>query len=221
MEEPTTSRSRGGSRRLPRAERRTQLMALAEELFLAEGFRAVSMDDLAERSGVSKPVIYDHFGSKEGLFRAILEQHAAVLSASVTAAVAHAEGAEERFRAGAEAFFAWVGERGVTVHVVLDGVGSASGVDDQIRVLRRNQVTQTAAILAETLRQGGVMVNPVIAAELVPVAEMLAGAYESLALWWQRDAPQLSTDDISDRFHCTMWPGLAAGLTRLAGARRP
>jgi AcrR family transcriptional regulator len=195
-------------------------MALAEELFLADGFAAVSMDELAEGSGVSKPVIYDHFGSKEGLFRAILEQHADVLSSAVAGAVAQADGAEERFQAGTRAFFAWVGERGVTVRVVLDGVGSAGGIDAQIRVLRRRQVAQTSQILAETLRKTGVIVNPVVAAELVPVAEMLAGAYETLASWWQRDAPQLSADEVSERFHRAMWPGLENGLRQLAGARR-
>jgi AcrR family transcriptional regulator len=185
---------------------------LAEQLFLAGGFEAVSMDDLAERSGVSKPVIYDHFRSKEGLFRAILDQHADALSTSVAVAVAGADGAEARFRAGSRAFFAWVAERGQTITVVLDGVGNATGVQDQVRVLGRNQVQQTSSMLGESLRLSGVTMGAGDTAELVPVAEMLSGAYEALALWWQREAPEIGTDDITDRFCRLMWPGLSGGV---------
>ena len=187
-------------------------MALAEQLFLAEGFDAVSMDELAERSGVSKPVIYDHFGSKEGLFRAILERHAAALSAAVTEAVAAARGPEERFRAGGRAFFAWVAERGPAVTVVLDGVASAAGADPEARVLRREQVAQTSAILAESLRQQGAFVDPTTEEWLASVAETLAGAYEALALWWQREARHLGADEVNERFCRLIGPGLLAGL---------
>lgn len=202
--------------RLPRAQRRAQLLDLADELFMAEGFLQVSMDELAERAGVTKPVIYDHFGSKDGLVRAMLERHAAALASAVAEAVAAAEGAEARFRAGGRAFFAWVAERGPAVTVVLDGVAGGAEVGDELRVLRRNQVAQTAGLLAETLRLAGVPLDAAGEAELVPVAQMLAAAYEALALWWQREAPGLSVDEVNERYFQLMWPGLRAGLGALA-----
>src|SRR3954462_14623649 len=59
--------------RVPRAVRERQLVELGEELFAERGFAKASMDELARRAGVTKPVIYELFGSKEGLFRACLE----------------------------------------------------------------------------------------------------------------------------------------------------
>jgi len=210
---PAAGTDRRGTLRLPRAQRRTQLITLADELFLARGFDAVSMDDVAQSSGVSKPVIYDHFGSKEHLFRIVLDRHAAALRASMTAAMADAQGAHERFWAQTQVFFAWVAERGRTVSVLFGGAGHT---DEDFRVLQRMQVAQTEEMLAGTLRRAGVCVTAVMAAELVPLAEMLAGAYQSLAVWWQRDVPELAVEEVSDRFHRAMWPGLAANLASLA-----
>ena len=59
--------------RVPRALRERQLVELGEELFAERGFAKASMDELARRAGVTKPVVYELFGSKEGLFTACLE----------------------------------------------------------------------------------------------------------------------------------------------------
>src|ERR687895_996019 len=59
--------------RVPRVVRERQLVELGEELFAERGFAKASMDELARRAGVTKPVIYELFGSKDGLFRACLE----------------------------------------------------------------------------------------------------------------------------------------------------
>ena len=62
---------RGG--RLPRQERRAQLLGSALEVFVAQGFHAAAMDDIAERAGVSKPVLYQHFPGKLDLYLALLD----------------------------------------------------------------------------------------------------------------------------------------------------
>ena len=64
-------RPRGG--RLPRRERRAQLLSSALEVFVAQGYHAAAMDDIAERAGVSKPVLYQHFPGKLDLYLALLE----------------------------------------------------------------------------------------------------------------------------------------------------
>ena len=58
---------------MPRPVRERQLVELGEQLFAERGFAKASMDELARRAGVTKPVIYELFQSKEGLFRACLE----------------------------------------------------------------------------------------------------------------------------------------------------
>src|SRR5690625_2545879 len=65
--------------RLSRAERRVQLLAAAREVFVAQGFHASSMDDIADVAGISKPVLYQHFSSKLALYQALLRQSSAEL----------------------------------------------------------------------------------------------------------------------------------------------
>src|SRR5262249_48799020 len=61
--------------RLPRDERRGQLLAAASEVFVDRGYHAAGMDEIADRAGVSKPVLYQHFTSKLELYLAVLAQH--------------------------------------------------------------------------------------------------------------------------------------------------
>src|SRR6266702_6901474 len=78
----------GRSVRLPRSARRKQLLAAAQEVFVAQGYHAAAMDDIAERAGVSKPVLYQHFPGKLELYLALLDQHCESLIQAVQAALA-------------------------------------------------------------------------------------------------------------------------------------
>ncbi len=70
-----TGPTHAGTRaRMPRDERRTQLLAIAEELFASHGYHHISMDDIADRAGVGKPVLYRHFPSKLDLYLAIVDE---------------------------------------------------------------------------------------------------------------------------------------------------
>src|ERR1700709_2561954 len=70
----TTSPNRRGNR-LPRDERRGQLLIAASEVFVDRGYHAAGMDEIADRAGVSKPVLYPHFSSKLELYLAVLQRH--------------------------------------------------------------------------------------------------------------------------------------------------
>ena len=72
-------------RRVPRDLRRRHLLELATELFSERGFEAASMDGFAQRAGVSKPVIYDQFGSKEGLVVAVVDAMGIELNEAIRA----------------------------------------------------------------------------------------------------------------------------------------
>ena len=78
--------ARGG--RLPRSARRKQLLAAAQEVFVANGYHAAAMDDIAERAGVSKPVLYQHFPGKLELYLALLDTQAEMLGRAVQDALA-------------------------------------------------------------------------------------------------------------------------------------
>src|SRR2546423_12621781 len=65
----------GRGARLPRNARRAQLLAAAQDIFAANGYHAAAMDEIAERAGVRKPVLYQHFPGKLELYMALLEAH--------------------------------------------------------------------------------------------------------------------------------------------------
>src|SRR5262249_19278483 len=93
------------------ADRREAILEAAREAFAETGYHETSLDAVAERAGVSKALLYEHFGSKRELFVAMLELHAPELIERITGAVAAAEPGEPRLRSGLEAFFGFVEER--------------------------------------------------------------------------------------------------------------
>ncbi|PJI94752.1 TetR/AcrR family transcriptional regulator [Luteimicrobium subarcticum] len=82
-------------RRLPRASRRAQLLGIATELFAEHGYHHISMDDIADRAGVSKPVLYRHFPSKLDLYLAVVDACADHLVREVEEALAPARALED------------------------------------------------------------------------------------------------------------------------------
>ena len=78
----------GAKQRLPRDERRAQLLTAALEVFTAAGYHAAAMDEIADRAGVSKPVLYQHFPSKLDLYLAVLDLHVDSLVYTIQRAIA-------------------------------------------------------------------------------------------------------------------------------------
>ena len=100
------SARRGG--RLPRGERREQLLEAASEVFVDRGFHAAGMDEIADRAEISKPVLYQHFSSKQDLFLAVLAQHVDVLVSGVRQALRTTTDNRQRLRAAVQAFFDFI-----------------------------------------------------------------------------------------------------------------
>lgn len=97
---------RGG--RLPRRERREQLLEAASEVFVDRGYHAAGMDEIADRAGVSKPVLYQHFTSKLDLYLAVLAQHVEILVGGVRQALRTTTDNQQRLRAAVQAFFDYI-----------------------------------------------------------------------------------------------------------------
>ena len=95
-------------KRLSPTERRSKIFSASVGLFAARGYDGVSMDEIATAAGVTKPVLYDHFQSKQALFKAVLAAIRDDLISRGQSIAAAAEGAEQSFRAGVDAFFAFV-----------------------------------------------------------------------------------------------------------------
>jgi AcrR family transcriptional regulator len=106
MTEMTRLQQRGV--RLPRTERRAQLLAAAQRVFAENGYHAAAMDEIAEVAGVSKPVLYQHFPGKLDLYIALLESHVDELVRRVQAALDSTTENKQRVPATVGAFFDFV-----------------------------------------------------------------------------------------------------------------
>jgi len=95
----TTPEVRARGTRLPKTARRSQLLGAAREVFVAQGYHAAAMDEIADRAGVSKPVLYQHFPSKRDLYLALLEQHTDELAAATRDALASTSDNKQRVAA--------------------------------------------------------------------------------------------------------------------------
>lgn len=94
--------------RMPRRARRTQLLGAALEVFSAQGYHAAAMDEIAERAGVSKPVLYQHFPGKLDLYLALLDLSAEKIVKAVESALESTTDNKHRVAATVNAFYAYV-----------------------------------------------------------------------------------------------------------------
>ena len=104
----TVRKSARRSGRLPRGERREQLIEAASDIFVDRGYHAAGMDEIAEQAGVSKPVLYQHFSSKLDLYLAVLAQHIDIMVSSVRQALRTTTDNRQRLRAAVQAFFDFI-----------------------------------------------------------------------------------------------------------------
>jgi AcrR family transcriptional regulator len=99
------------ARRLTAEQRRQQLFAVALELFAQRGYRATTMDDIAEAAGVTKPLLYQHFSSKRALYLELVDSIAHDLLSAVREAVMRADGPRQQVELGFAAYFRLVVSR--------------------------------------------------------------------------------------------------------------
>jgi AcrR family transcriptional regulator len=114
----STDRPRGN--RLPRLARRRQLLDAALEVFVARGYHAAAMDEIAERAGVSKPVLYQHFPGKQELYLALLDESVERLIEGLRMALRSNEDNRERVNATFAAYFGYVAEHSGTFKLVFE-----------------------------------------------------------------------------------------------------
>lgn len=115
-----SAQTRAGGTRLPKPARRRQLLGAAQEVFVAQGYHAAAMDEIAERAGVSKPVLYQHFPGKLELYLALLEESARALTETVRNALASTSDNKQRVSATFTAFFDFVASGGQAFRLVFE-----------------------------------------------------------------------------------------------------
>ncbi|WP_155339272.1 TetR/AcrR family transcriptional regulator [Acrocarpospora corrugata] len=106
--------------RLPRLARRRQLLSAAQEVFVENGYHAAAMDEIAERAGVSKPVLYQHFPGKLELYLALLDLHVDDMVARCKEALAATPDNKLRVQGAIGAFFDFISSQGEAFRLVFE-----------------------------------------------------------------------------------------------------
>ena len=111
--------------RLPRDERRALLLSAALEVFTVSGYHAAAMDEIADRAGVSKPVLYQHFPSKLDLYLALLDVHIDSLVFAIQKAIASNKENKNRVKATVAAYFEFIDDEGGAFRLLFESDMSA------------------------------------------------------------------------------------------------
>lgn len=173
----TTPDTRARSTRLPRSARRKQLLGAAREVFVAQGYHAAAMDDIADRAGVSKPVLYQHFPSKRDLYVALVQQHSDELLSAVQAALESTTNNKQRVAATIAAYFEFIDSKSEAFRLVFE---TDLRSDPEVRDLVDTVSAGCAGAIASVIREDTRL--PDEEAELLGVA--LAGMAHITARYW-------------------------------------
>ena len=147
----TVVSERGGRSRAPRtppAQRRQLLLDAAERLLADGGSDALRMDAVAREGGVTRPVVYDQFGDRDGLVVALLERHAERVRAHVAAAVAPGSSFEDQLRAATRAYLEVARRHGPAMRALV----TAQHLSPVIELARRSNWDLAAAHWSERYR---------------------------------------------------------------------
>jgi len=189
--------------RLPRSARRKQLLAAAQQIFVAQGYHAAAMDDIAERAGVSKPVLYQHFPGKLELYLALLDTHCDAIIAKVRAAMHATPDNKERVTGAVQAYFDFVDHESEAFRLVFE-----SDLRNEQQVRERVERVEQGCIVAVTdtiISDTGVS-RP--SAELL--ASGLVGAAGQSAQYWLASGRQIPKNEAEALVAALIWRGIAS-----------
>jgi AcrR family transcriptional regulator len=183
--------------RLPRLERRAQLLEAALRVFVAQGYHAAGMDDIAERAGVSKPVLYQHFPGKLELYLAILDASSDAMIDQCRRSLAATSDNRQRVEAAVSAFYEYVGAEDGAFRLVFE---SDLTSEPAVRAHVDRVTAECAAMITEVIYDDTGLARE--ASRLLAVS--LVGMAQVSARFW-------ITDEGSDMAH-EQAVALVAGL---------
>jgi AcrR family transcriptional regulator len=202
-----SSAGRRGNR-LPRDERRGQLLVAASEVFVDRGYHAAGMDEIADRAGVSKPVLYQHFSSKLELYLAVLARHADNLVSGVRQALRTTTDNRQRVRAAVDAFFDFIEHDSQGYRLIFENdYVTEPQVSAQVKVATE---ACTDAVFDLISHDSGLEPHR---ARMIAVG-LVAISVDSARYWLNNDRP-VSKDDAVEGTVQFIWGGLShVPLTR-------
>lgn len=194
------SAPRGG--RLTAAERREQLISVALPLFAERGLDGTSIEEISATAGVSKPVIYEHFGSKEGLYAVIVDREVRTMIEMIGGSLAEVDHPRVLVERAAVALLTYIEERSDGFRILVrdaPATSSSGGIASMIS----DATTRVEGILADEFRRHGF--NP----RHAPIyAQMLVGMVALTGQWWLEERSP-SKRQVAAHVVNLAWNGLA------------
>lgn len=185
--------------RLSAPARREQILDVSVQVFARNGFHSTSMNDVAEAAGVTKPVLYQHFGSKQALYGALIEEAGSRLRAAIDTAVRGATSGKEQTERGFVAYFRWVADDH-DAFLLLFG-------------LRANRDAESTAMIRRITDEAAAAIAPLIAADIDPahqrmLAHGLVGLAEGASRHLVERGVQFDPDVLGRQIADLAWAGL-------------
>lgn len=187
--------------RLTGPERRAQLLEVGRELFASRGYEATAIEEVAAQAGVSKPIVYEHFGAKEGLYAAIVEREMDSLVQRMSDAIAQGS-ARERFEGAVLAFLSYAKEEPAGFAVLTRDSPTSSARRGLTRVID-DLAQRVGDIFQSEFSRAGF--NPKVA----PVyANALVGMVTQVGVWWAAEGRSISLEHVAKHVAALGWMGL-------------
>lgn len=189
--------------RMPREQRREQVLDAAREVFVASGFHAAGMDEIADRAGVSKPVLYQHFPSKLDLYLALLDAGIHDLLTSTAAAMRSTTDNKARVLATMQAYFAFVEEQGGVYRLVFESdIINEPEVRKRVDTAHAGIAELIAAVIAEDTG-----LRP---EQALLLGSGLQGLAQIAATQWLKDTSRsISRDEAAGLVASLAWRGIS------------
>jgi AcrR family transcriptional regulator len=198
----TSANFRDNKPRLPRDERRALLLSAALEVFTAAGYHSAAMDEIADRAGVSKPVLYQHFPSKLELYLAVLDLHIDSLVFEIQKAIASTPDNANRVRATVDAYFGFIESDGEAFRLLFESDMSVEpSVSERLDRMTYDCAAAVSAIIS--LDTG----LPKEVAMLLGVG-LIGSAQVTARHWLQRDS-KLTREQAVELVENLMWRGIS------------
>lgn len=188
------------------------ILEAGAECFARDGYHATSVRNIASRAGITKPVLYDHFPSKQQLYVAVVESARDELFSRGAEAMAARGTLEARVRSTIEAFFAYVEERPAPATVLFRPPEGEPEVVEAARRVQREATSRLVALFASEPDFLPRAANRDLELELV--MEFVKRGLQGLASWWQ-EHPEASRSTLVDAAIDVVWTGLR---TQVAGS---
>ena len=188
-------------KRLSAPERRQQLMEVGRAVFAESGYEAASIEEIARQAGVSKPIVYEHFGSKEGLHAAIVDRELDTLVERVIKPIS--EGApRERFEGAVLAFLTYVKEEPEGFAVLTRDAPTSPARGGLTRVIG-DTAERVGDVFAASFKSAGF--NP----KAAPIyANALVGMVTQVGQWWAAGGHGVSIELVAKHVAALGWMGM-------------